>query len=87
MVLDVEESEKKVPPLLFETLIEDLSKQLREGEILILGETRNSVLLSFPKRMKVNPKVMRALQERISLVSLYVKHTPGRIEIRRRERQ
>lgn len=87
LVLDVEESEKKVPPLLFEALIEDLSKQLREGEILILGETRNSVLLSFPKRMKVNPKVMRALQERISLVSLYAKHTPGRIEIRRRERQ
>lgn len=84
LILDVEESSKRVPPLLFEGAIDDLAKSLKEGEILVIGESKKGVTLTFPKRLKVDAKVIASLRERIGLVGLFAKVTAGKIAVFRR---
>ncbi len=84
LILDVEESSKRVPPLLFEGCIVDLSKRLKDGESIILGESKRGVVLTYPKRLRINPSVIAALKERIGLVGLCVKNSNGKVEVFRR---
>ena len=85
LILDVEESSKRLPPLLFESAIDSLSKSLKDGELIVLGESKRAIKLSFPKRLSLDEKVLSAIEERIHLVGITSKVGPGYIEITRRE--
>ena len=85
LILDVDTSEKRIPPLLFETMIDSLSRQLQDGEIIVLGESKRGVSLSFPERLEIAPEILSALDERIRLVGLLVRKRKGKIEVYRED--
>ncbi len=84
LILDVEESSKRIPPLLFESAIDSLSKELEEGEVIVLSETKRTIVLNYPKRLTIQDKVLSAIQERITLVGLSARVSSGAISIRKK---
>ena len=81
LILDVEASDKRIPPLLFESAIDALSKSLEDGEVIVLSESRHSVILTFPERLELDEKILSALDERIHLIGMASDVRKGKIEV------
>lgn len=81
MVLDVEEGNMEVPPLIFETVIAELRSQIFEGEFMRLWESKKSVALFYPERCYVSDSAKQAILERCSLLGQSVRFRKGSILI------
>lgn len=80
LILDVDEGAMEIPPLLFETAIDELSKAVGERNI-VLFEQKRGVGLSYPPSISLAPETLKAIEERCSIAGLTVRFGKGRITI------
>ena len=81
LLLDIEEGKFQVPPLLFETAIDELSSQVFEDDYITLWESKRAVGLSYPSRCYISEAVVKSISERCDINGLHVRFRRGGIVI------
>lgn len=81
LLLDVDQGQLMVPPLIFEGVIAEISSKINENEAMVISEYRRAVRLNYPRRIELSEAIKNNISERCSLLNLWVHYRPGTIII------
>ena len=87
LVLDYENGEIQLPPLIFEGVIAEISPKITESEAIVLSEFWGTVRLDYPKRITISETTSSSIMERCSLLQQRVDFRPGSIVIHSERRK